>query len=145
MTKNLVLTQGLPRSGKSTWAREQGVPIVNPDAIRLALYGQRWIQEAEPMVWSLATYMVRSLFLAGHDVVILEATSVTHGRRDQWLSSDWKPFVKIFRTPAEECERRAMLTEQEDLIPVIRRMVDDWQEPSEQWTVIESLEEINEN
>ena len=30
---NLLATVGLPRSGKSTWAKEQGFPIVSPDAI----------------------------------------------------------------------------------------------------------------
>ncbi len=30
----LILTVGLPRSGKTTWALEQGWPIVNPDSIR---------------------------------------------------------------------------------------------------------------
>ncbi|KKK82651.1 hypothetical protein LCGC14_2801230, partial [marine sediment metagenome] len=48
--KKLILTVGLPRSGKSTWARKQGHPIVNPDSIRLALYGEPFIEEAEPMI-----------------------------------------------------------------------------------------------
>jgi predicted kinase len=35
--QQLILTVGLPRSGKTTWAKQQGVPMVNRDAIRLAL------------------------------------------------------------------------------------------------------------
>src|SRR5690554_6874569 len=31
----LICTVGLPRSGKTTWARKQSYPIVNPDSIRL--------------------------------------------------------------------------------------------------------------
>jgi predicted kinase len=65
MSKKLILTMGLPRSGKSTWAKQQSVPIVSPDAIRLAMTGQRWVGELEDMVWVVAKYMVRSLFLAG--------------------------------------------------------------------------------
>lgn len=44
--KKLILTIGLPRSGKSTWAKQQGCPVVNPDSIRLALHGKAYIQEA---------------------------------------------------------------------------------------------------
>jgi len=39
--KILILTVGLPRSGKSTWAAKKGFPIVSPDAIRLAMHGMR--------------------------------------------------------------------------------------------------------
>lgn len=67
----LLVTVGLPRSGKSTWAKQQGAPVVNPDAIRLALHGQAFLQEAEPLVWVMAKYMVEALFLAGHSTVIL--------------------------------------------------------------------------
>ncbi|GAF94425.1 unnamed protein product, partial [marine sediment metagenome] len=64
--KKLILTVGLPRSGKTTWARKQGIPMVNPDSIRLALHGKAFIEEAEPMIWTIAKYMVRALFIAGH-------------------------------------------------------------------------------
>ena len=40
--KEIIVTVGLPRSGKTTWAREQGYPIVNPDSIRLSLHGKRF-------------------------------------------------------------------------------------------------------
>src|SRR5258706_417694 len=51
----LIVMVGLPWSGKSTWAREQGNwPIVCPDEIRFALHGQRFIAEAEPWVWTIA-------------------------------------------------------------------------------------------
>ena len=35
MKKKLIMTIGLPRSGKSTWARTQACPIVNQDSIKL--------------------------------------------------------------------------------------------------------------
>jgi predicted kinase len=75
MTKTLIMTVGLPRSGKSTWAIAQGHPVVCPDAIRLALHGQPFIATAEPVVWATAKLMVASLFEAGHGVVILDATN----------------------------------------------------------------------
>lgn len=121
----LVLTVGLPYSGKSTWARQQGYPIVCPDAIRLAIHGHRYIPRAEGMVWSIAKVMVRALFEAGHPVVILDATSVSRRRRDEWKSEDWETRFKLIDTPPVVCIRRADEAEDERIVPVIKRM---WEE-----------------
>lgn len=118
----LCLTVGLPRSGKSTWARTQGCPIVNPDSIRLALHGQTHWPSMEPYVWAIARTMVRSLFLAGHTRVILDATNITERRRNEWKSSDWTLEFKNFHTPKYECIQRAKDSNTEYLIPVIERM-----------------------
>ncbi len=118
----LLCTVGLPRSGKTTWARKQNLPIVSPDAIRLALHGQRFIAEAEPHVWAIAKTMVRALFLAGHSHIILDATNMTRKRRDEWQSIEWKTFFKIIDTPARVCLDRAKAEGDEYIVPVIERM-----------------------
>lgn len=120
--KTLICTVGLPRSGKTTWARQQGHPIVNPDSIRLALHGQRFAGVAEPFVWAIARCMVRSLFFAGHDVVILDATNISKKRRDEWITQDWLTYFKEMGTPLEECLRRAVESGDGEIIPVIERM-----------------------
>ena len=122
----LILTVGVPRSGKSTWARKQGHPIVNPDSIRLALHGQAFIKEAEPHVWAIAKTMVNALFLAGHDTVILDATNTTRKRRDEWVG-DWEREFKVFDTPKVICMQRAMDSGRTDLLDVIGRMFDNYQ------------------
>ena len=118
----LILTVGLPRSGKSTWAMQTGHPVVNPDSIRLALHGQPFIASAEDMVWTIARYMVNSLFIAGHQTVILDACNHTRHRRNQWKSSAYDLQLVPFVTSKEECIRRAKLNGQEYLISVIERM-----------------------
>jgi predicted kinase len=118
---SLIMTVGLPRSGKSTWAKQQNFPIVNPDSIRLALHGQDFIAEAEPWVWTIAKTMVNSLFLAGHNCVILDATNIMKRRRNEWISSKWNRQFVVFPTSLEECINRADKTKPE-LIPVIKRM-----------------------
>jgi len=122
--KTLICTVGLPRSGKSTWAQGQNVPVVNPDSIRLALYGRQYWAPAEKMVWALADVMVKALFMAGHDKVILDATNTTRAQRDQWRSTEWQtcfhrvlPFMSV-----ELCKTRAISSNQPDLIPVIEKM-----------------------
>lgn len=121
----LLGTMGLPRSGKSTWARafskKHGLPIVEPDAIRLALHGHKFIASAEPLVWATAQLMVASLFGAGHDVVLLDSTNVTRKRRDEWqkrFKTYWVPFLTDIAT----CEQRAAQIGDRDLLVVIRVM-----------------------
>lgn len=113
---------GLPRSGKSTIAKTLGFPIVEPDAIRQALHGTHWREQSEPMVWGIADTMVRALFLAGHNDVVLDAVNHTRGRRAIWESTDWIVKYHLIDTPAETCVSRAKQTGQEYLIPVIYRM-----------------------
>ena len=122
-SKTLHMMVGLPRSGKSTRARElhkeHGWPIVCPDSIRLALHGQAYRQETEPMVWAVAKTMVRSLFGAGHDGVILDATNTTGHRRREWTREEWDYKYHCIKTPMEECLQRPGGKELE---PVIKRM-----------------------
>lgn len=120
--KELILTVGLPRSGKSTWAMGTGRPVVSCDAIRQALGVYPFVPAAEPMVWNMAKYMVRALFNAGHDIVILDTTAITEKRRSEWISRDWRRSYKIFDTSAEVCKERAIATNQEYLVPIIERM-----------------------
>lgn len=129
MTKTLILTVGLPRSGKSTWSRQQGCPIVNPDSIRLALHGQRFQILAEPFVWAIAKVMVRSLFLAGHDKVIVDATHVKREYREQWRKEirDWNVVCKLIPTSKEECLARADAGDDDEIIPIIERMADQFE------------------
>lgn len=121
----LILTVGLPRSGKTTWAVKSRLPIVCPDAIRLALHGQRYIPELEPRVWDFAYMMVRSLFNAGHDKVVLDACSITRKRRDQWNNSAWETRFKVFTLAPALCMDQAERDKRKDLFDVIRRMADD--------------------
>lgn len=129
MSKKLIMMMGLPRSGKSTAAKEYNVPIVNPDSIRLALHGQAWVAESEPVVWLIAEYMVRALFLAGHDTVVLDATNTTNLRRDAWKSPRWIRMLHIVETSIETCMERAAASG----FPgeVIQRMHRNWEWPDE--------------
>lgn len=130
--KTLILTIGLPRSGKTTWARKQGYPIVNPDSIRLALHGQRYIKEAEPFVWAIAYTMADALFRAGHEKVIVDATNNTQKRRDEWIKRFSERVneirYKYFTVNKEDCIERAKAIGDEEIIPIIEKMDDerDW-------------------
>jgi predicted kinase len=137
--KILIITVGLPRSGKSTWAMKQLVPVVNPDSIRLAFHGFAYLPKVEPWIWRLAQVMVESLFLAGHNTVILDSTMVTKARRAEWASPLWRRQYQEFSTSEDECCLRAAVTGfPED---VIHRMAREWEpvEPGEEDAEPESL------
>ena len=122
----LILTVGLPRCGKSTWAKEQGIVVVNPDSIRLAIHGQRFDKEFENLVWYIAKVMVKSQFEYGEDTIIIDATNTTPFARAQWKSNNWERKYKIFKPNPEICCSRAVDTLQMDIIPIINKMYQQW-------------------
>lgn len=133
MTK-LIMMAGLPRSGKSTKSKELGYPIVNPDSIRLSIHGQAYLPLAEKLVWPIAHIMVQSLFKAGHDTVILDATNVSFKRREEWMEEADEIETIIIGTSPDECKRRAIADGRLDLIPVIDKMALEW-DMSKPWEV----------
>lgn len=120
--KTLICMVGLPRSGKSTWAKSQEWPIVNPDAIRVALHGNRFIASAEDFVWAIAKTMTRALFLAGHNVVILDACNTTRKRRNEWIDPMWYTVFKVIPTEMDICLNRATNEGDDEIMPIIQRM-----------------------
>lgn len=141
--KTLLITVGLPYSGKSTWAMAQEKPVVSPDAIRLSLHGERYSDVAEQMVWTIAHYMVQALFTAGHKQIIVDGCHITQKRRDFWRPSvsggytrKWNCHFHVFETPDSVCRRRAIMENDVRILPIIERMsdeweTDDWEEPGQ--------------
>lgn len=120
--RQLIMTIGLPYAGKKTWSQQHGAPIVSPDAIRLALHGQRFAYQAEPFVWAIAGLMVHSLFEIGHTDVILEACNVTKKRRDEWKHPRWKRRYIVLDVCAAVCFDRAREAKDHEIVPIIERM-----------------------
>jgi predicted kinase len=128
----LILTIGLPRSGKTTWARSSGEPMVNPDSIRIALHGRRFWEPAELFVWATAYTMVEALFRAGHGRVIVDACNVTLKRRDPWMRK-YECDFRVFLTRPEVCIERAVDAGDTEIVPVIERMAEEWDYP-QKWS-----------
>jgi predicted kinase len=127
VTRTLVCTVGLPRAGKSSWAKRTNWPIVCPDSVRMAMHGQRYAPMAELLVWPVARLMVRALFLAGHGTVVVDATNNTRKRRNFWQPVEgmdtWDRTVfKVIPTDMQTCVERAVAMGDHAIVPIIDRM-----------------------
>ncbi|KIL44333.1 ATP-binding protein [Jeotgalibacillus soli] len=103
---------GMPLSGKSTFAKilqSQGWVRVSLDDLRLALHGQIYKAEAEPLVWESTELMVRSFLKSGHKVVV-DTTNRTRERRKRWIrvAKEFGLTLEIFHvdTDFETCKER---------------------------------------
>lgn len=123
----LIMLVGLPRCGKSTYAKLLNHPIVNPDSVRLALHGHAFSANAEAMVWVMVKYMIESLFIAGHETVILDATNITVERRNNFKSKNWTRRFVQFKFDVELSKARAIDTDKAFLLPVIDKMAEQYE------------------
>ena len=130
----LYLLVGLPFSGKSTWAKAQGVPIVNVDALRYAIHERRFDSKYEDLVWFHAKIMAEALFRAGHDDVILDATNTTHRGRNGWAYLFDVCHV-MFMPPVEECIEKAIQCGRRDMVSNIQRMYDEFEMPTSNYFI----------
>ncbi len=113
------MCQGLPGSGKTTWALEQigaglgATTRVNKDDIRteLSAGGWVWSHEAEAEVLRIRNSQIEKAFLLGYLTVISD--DCNFGRRHKLerlaRANDATFEVKQFDTPVDECIRRDAL------------------------------------
>jgi predicted kinase len=132
----VILMHGLPYSGKSTEARrlskKYGWPIVNPDAVRVALHGSRFLAVMEPWVWLITFLMVKVMHLTGYDTVIVDACNNTRKRRDEWRRvspEDVEILLVPVWTSSSECIERAAKNNDQEIIPQIGRMAQEYELP----------------
>jgi predicted kinase len=137
----LLATIGLPRSGKSTMCQNiymnKGYAVVNPDSFRLAIHGKRYLASAELHVWASVFTAIDGLLLAGNNVIV-DATNTNRVRR--WPLVERGVQFIVVNTPKEECLRRAVAVHDDEIIPIIRRMNADYEEPGPGESVLEVIE-----
>jgi hypothetical protein len=135
----LYYTIGLPRSGKSTFAAQWSKSTtggekrvwLSGDHIRLATHGHRFIATAEPTVHTHKYVAIKALLLSGHNV-LYDGTNTTKEslfeiwKIDQIACPIWIPQQKIIASKQwidhiDTCKKRAVETNQADLLSVIDR------------------------
>ena len=149
MTKNvLIVLGGLPASGKSTyaeWLEDSGIfRRVCPDLIRKRLYGDESIQGDGEKVFKTAFREIRDYGCLSENVVF-DATNINANRRKELVKSMRGYFdiiiFKWFSTPASICYERNFYRDRQVPSNVIKRMSDNFEEPTmeEGWDYIEEV------
>jgi predicted kinase len=109
-SSSIVITVGLPGSGKSTYLRQLGANAISSDAIRLLLADDATIQTIHAQVFATMRYLLRRRVALGRPVSYVDATHLTVSER--------APYVRIarafgcdleavfFDVPVEVCQER---------------------------------------
>ena len=106
----LIVLQGLPGSGKTTWARNyvkgrKDYVIVNRDSIR-HMRGDYWIPEQEDLITEIEDMCIELSLRKGYNVIV-DATNFRGLNRFRDITVRFiDPIdveLKIFDTPLEEC------------------------------------------
>lgn len=109
----VIILQGCPASGKSTWAREfvkgkKDWVIVNRDSIREGR-GDYWIPEQEKFISELEVFHIRKALEYGLNVII-DATNLNPTTLAKWdtIAKEFSAEVEIksFDIPLDEAIQR---------------------------------------
>ena len=116
---------------------------MNPDAIRKILHGQSFWKNAEPMVWASAKLMTGALFEAGHREVVIAAPLWLARYRNQWKDSRWDRRAVLFTAEREVCHQRANDAGRVDLLKIIDKMANQFEEPDPRREEFQSVERVS--
>lgn len=122
----IVITVGLPGSGKSTYLKHRGVNAISSDEIRRLLADDPTDQTIHAQVFATIRYLIRQRIQAGRKVTYVDATHLTRWER--------RPYFKLarrhgcvvealfFDVPVDVCIRRNELRARVVPEAAIRRM-----------------------
>lgn len=106
----IVITVGLPGSGKSTYLARLGVNAISSDEIRRLLADDPGDQSIHRRVFATIRYLVRQRIAVGRPVTYVDATHLTRWERRPYVQLarryECRLEVLFFDVPVEVCVRR---------------------------------------
>lgn len=101
----LICTVGLPFSGKATWAKAQGLPVIDLEINEKLMKTK---SQKNTSALEFTRQMIQSLFESGNSVVILLAENLTERDREFWQDDTrWHTQYREFKITELEAIRVA--------------------------------------
>jgi predicted kinase len=122
----VVLSIGLPGSGKSTWFKRHNILPLSSDMVRILLFDDVTEQRYQDLVFSTLRSMLRARLLAKRPWNYVDATNLSPHERRSWikLANDfgYEAHAVFFDVPPEVCIERNQRRERNVPEDVMLRM-----------------------
>jgi predicted kinase len=132
----IVITVGLPGSGKSTYLQRLGVNAISSDELRRLIIDDPTDQTIHPRIFATIRYLIHQRIAVGRPITYVDATHLMRWERRQYvqLAKHYKCELEalFFDVPVEVCIQRNSQRGREVPEQVIRNMAQCMQPPTEQ-------------
>ena len=106
----IILTVGLPGSGKSTYFHNRKIQPLSSDTLRLWLFDDETDQQSPRAVFAAMRMLLRTRLQLGRSINYVDATHLTPRERKPYLKMasrfGYDIYAVYFDTPLETCLRR---------------------------------------
>jgi predicted kinase len=124
----VVLTIGLPGSGKTTWFKRRGVTPLSSDLLRSLLFDDITEQRWQGLVFSTLRSLLRARLIARMPWNYVDATNLSPHERRQWIkmakSFGYDVQAVFFDVPLEVCMERNRRRERVVSDEVMKKMAE---------------------
>jgi len=129
----VVLSIGLPGSGKSTWFKRHNILPLSSDMVRILLFDDVTEQRYQDLVFSTLRSMLRARLLARRQWNYVDATNLSPHERRSWvkLAHDfgYEAHAVFFDVPPEVCIERNRRRDRNVPEDVMQRMANKLRPP----------------